>query len=1545
MTAVDVVEGSARNVDDCPRGIPTAAVVAAVDGAADTAARDVYFAVRDLTRRRSVRDMSAVDRAIDRTARDGDFALVCCACCICSRKGCTVDGADVAIRDLSGVLCGIAVLGAYFGTVGVGDVAARDDDGVLFRVARREWVAVCVELVVLHKAAVRRRTDGAACHGELVVLDLVADGGASCPCCVVGAIARAVGCARTVLVLVPCRTHFGGVDQGAERVDAELEVPAVDALNASVCTVGIDAVLREVDAVQVPHEGQVIRLVGADRAVEVRRIDGELAPVEVVRCRTCIEGQHGVRGVQRTAVDVELQVLEVLDVARCRVGVDVQRVARIRTLVAAVDGARDIGDAAVGTVAKAYGVAGRCARAVRKAAVDITADRAAAEENVTARNRARSNGVSTIDVACDGAAGQGDFALRNVSGRACCRKCCAIEAATDTAARKVRLVFSRAARFGFDLCAIGVCRLCSGVQEEFVLFGIARGLVVAVGIPLGVFNHAAACNKGGVAAREGQLVVQHLVADDGTSAPCLGCRTARMVRCVVLEAVALEVDVLRCGTVAVGRDVRLVIVRMDAPARTPRTVVAEVDVAAVVHECQDAVARGTGIQAVEVVDVEFVPVKVRGIAVIERQEGIPHRDMTARRLKVDLVEVCNVARRDAVVDVEGVVRRDSLAAAVNGTRDGSTRSDGIRRAAEVDGVACGGSRPCRPSTVDVLHRAARDGNGVARGTAGCRRMGKIPAVDVAVVACAGDTAARDIHVVARCVSALHGGKAAVDVAYGAHFEVNGVDGAVVLCRSGRARARRPAAVGITMVRAVDGEDVLGSGVADDGASRPDILRGVTGRRCGIGILELIAAKEDLLCHRRVGVGVDSVLMRARGGDFLRTVVMTDVDARHVLHEDGCSARRISCMLEFVPVKIGRSAADEIQHGIRLVECAVEVELHHAEVRDVARLCIGIDVQDVIGIRRLIAAVDGARDGGDTVCGAAAEVYDVACGGTRCGVSAVDAAVDRAAIQVDGMPRRRARSGDFATVDIAADSSGSDLDSALGRVSGARPREFCAVDSPRDRARNIDVVLIGTAVLCRDFCAVGIGKCAARDIERVLCRRTRRLIRAVAVVLFVLDQSAVGVRCIPCEGQLVVCDGLSARCAPCPCVGMSCRLAVRRRVIAKLIAVDVDILCARRMVRRVDGVFFISDDLFLGSIRRIVAECDAGAVVHRRKEVLVVRARRKGGAAGVHFDPCPVKACSRTAADGKERVRCRLADNGGAVEVELGLAEVLNAACRDVLRVDVQRVVRHDIGCRAARCAAVDKGITQSGRIKCAVTLAEVDGVARRLARAVRIAAVDFGTAAECSVFNVDDVARDIARRDVVRRREHRIRRDVPAVELAARIQRTALDVDRVLRCIGILCGIYQRWIRFTCWINEQVNPLGITRIAICDRTTREQVQCVLLRAAILCVCIACTRIREVERCTTVILQIESVVVRRIPIDRNTRMNIRRARRRGFRCILKTVAIEGENRNTNSPRSGGICSLAKFVIADRTDQIRTVVAKRECRSRIERCHRIIHTICF
>ena len=226
-------------------------------------------------------------------------------------------------------------------------------------------------------------------------------------------------------------------------------------------------------------------------------------------------------------------------------------------------------------------------------------------------------------------------------------------------------------------------------------------------------------------------------------------------------------------------------------------------------------------------------------------------------------------------------------------------------------------------------------------------MGKIAAVDVAI-ACAivsrvADFSARDIHFVARCVAALHGGKAAIDCAHVARLEVHDIARAVVLCLSGRARANRPAAVGITVVRAVQGEFVVRRRVADCGTSRPDVCRGVSCGRRYISILELVPAEEDLLCRPRAGVGVNGVFVRPRGGNFLRTDVVRNANARHILHEDRCPARCTSRMLEFVPADGGYSPAREVQHGICLIEGAVEVEVHHTEIGDVARCGVGVDI--------------------------------------------------------------------------------------------------------------------------------------------------------------------------------------------------------------------------------------------------------------------------------------------------------------------------------------------------------------------------------------------------------------------------------------------------------------------------------------------------------------------------------------------------------------------------------------------------------------------------
>ena len=83
-------------------------MIAAVEIAADTSARDVYFTVRDRARGRCLCDMPAVDIACDRAACDRDFALVDRARCICGGKGCAVDIRDGAARNVRRVLGRIA---------------------------------------------------------------------------------------------------------------------------------------------------------------------------------------------------------------------------------------------------------------------------------------------------------------------------------------------------------------------------------------------------------------------------------------------------------------------------------------------------------------------------------------------------------------------------------------------------------------------------------------------------------------------------------------------------------------------------------------------------------------------------------------------------------------------------------------------------------------------------------------------------------------------------------------------------------------------------------------------------------------------------------------------------------------------------------------------------------------------------------------------------------------------------------------------------------------------------------------------------------------------------------------------------------------------------------------------------------------------------------------------------------------------------------------------------------------------------------------------
>ena len=894
--------------------------------------------------------------------------------------------ADRAARNLGGVLRGASGLRAHLGAVGVGYAAAGDGDGVLFGIARRSG-----GLVVDDEAAVGCRRNRAARDGERVLLDLVADVRASRPGFIVRG--RFVVRRRMVLKLEARGRDLRRRRRMIGRVDRELEIAARRALDAARRRIGVRRALLEADAVRILHEDEIVCFVCLDRRVEFLGVDVELPPVEVAR-RTRIETQYGRTLRERMAVKVELQMIEVLDVAGLRVGVDVQGVVcRIR-LVAAMDRAGDVracGEAVL-AVAEVDGVARGLACAVREACVDVACDCAAGNGDgarcCIARRRAVGD-VAAVDAACNGAALEFDLVLRRASRGACCAQGCAVEAAVDCAVVERSGVFRRAAGFRAHLSTVGVEGVRARVEDEAVLFGVARGLEVAVSVALGVRDESAARDKRRAAARQGQLVVLYLVANLRASAPCVRGRAGGVACRVVPEAVAFEVDVLCRGAIAFGHDVGFVVGRVDAAARSRRAVVREVDVVCrMAHERQDRVARGARVEAVKVVDVEFLPVEARRTAV-QGQECVACLDVAARRLEVDRVKIGNVARRHGVVDIERVVRGGRLAAAVD-RADRRARSDGIGFRAEVDGVARGRARAVREAAVDVGHRAARDGHGVACGIARRRGMGEVAAVDFAV-ACARDRAARDRDLVARGAARLHGGEAAVDGAHRARLEVDGIVRAVEFRRCRRARARRPAAVGVAMRHAVDRQRVVRRRVADDGAAGPD-------RRRRIGVLELVAAVEDLLRRRRVGVGVDGVFVRAGRRNLLRARVMADADARHVLQEDGLAARRVARMLELAPVEVRHRAADKVQHGVRLVEGRVEVEVDHAEIGDVARRGIGVDVKGVVRIRRPAAAIDRARDGSGGVRRAIAEIDGVARRRARRRVSAVDIAAYRAAVE-------------------------------------------------------------------------------------------------------------------------------------------------------------------------------------------------------------------------------------------------------------------------------------------------------------------------------------------------------------------------------------------------------------------------------------------------------------------------------------------------------------------------------------------------------------------
>ena len=137
-------------------------------------------------------------------------------------------------------------------------------------------------------------------------------------------------------------------------------------------------------------------------------------------------------------------------------------------------------------------------------------------------------------------------------------------------------------------------------------------------------------------------------------------------------------------------------------------------------------------------------------------------------------------------------------------------------------------------------------------------------------------------------------------------------------------------------------------------------------------------------------------------------------------------------------------------------------------------------------------------------------------------------------------------------------------------------------------------------------------------------------------------------------------------------------------------------------------------------------------------------------------------------------------------------------------------------------------------------------------------------------------------------------------------------------------------------MKKQIPALGIACIARRYRSAIKEIERIGVRAAIQCLRIACTHRGEGKRRRTILFEVQRIVVRRIAIDRDTRMDVGgTACRRRFRGILETVAVECEDGSRHSTRTRHIRLLAKFVVACGTDKGRSIVGQCETCPRVER----------
>ena len=225
----------------------------------------------------------------------------------------------------------------------------------------------------------------------------------------------------------------------------------------------------------------------------------------------------------------------------------------------------------------------------------------------------------------------------------------------------------------------------------------------------------------------------------------------------------------------------------------------------------------------------------------------------------------------------------------------------------------------------------------------------------------------------------------------------------------------------------------------------------------------------------------------------------------------------------------------------------------------------------------------------------------------------------------------------------------------------------------------------------------------------------------------------------------------------------------------VVRVDDELVVAKRALLRPDGGI---------RVRRPLHKADAVLIVHEGEETLVVGLRGKAVGRLHDLDARPVDLVRRAARDLEQGVADRLVR-----EVEIRLAEVFHTAHGDILPLDVQRVVRHDIA-RSSAIAAVQKYAAHRE-----IVCPERDRISRRRTRASGTAAVYVHARAERAARDRDSVACRLARRHSIVRNV-RICRELPtasrrtaAMDRDAVAERTVRDRDLVIRRMPRALGI------------------------------------------------------------------------------------------------------------------------------------------------------------